>query len=79
MNSIESILFSLENKCRMGISALATKEEITKITKLYTEQFNTIKELYEISDGIEIDIPGIFYPIKKFISVNERSFLIGIA
>lgn len=72
MNSIESILLSLEGKCRMDISAPATKEEITKITKLYPEQFKAIKELYEISDGIEIDVPGtVFYPIKKIISTNR--------
>ena len=72
MNPIESILLSLEGKCRMDISAPATKEEITKITKLYPEQFKAIKELYEISDGIEINVPGtVFYPIEKIISTNR--------
>lgn len=72
MNPVESILLSLEGKCRMSISAPATKEDIAKILELYPKQFNAIKELYEISDGIEIDVPGtVFYPIKKIISVNE--------
>lgn len=35
MNAIESILLSLEDKCRMDFSAPATKEAITKISKLY--------------------------------------------
>lgn len=72
MNSIESILLSLEGKCRMDISAPASKEDITKVSKLYPKQFSAIKELYEISDGIEIDVPGtVFYPIKKIISANK--------
>lgn len=72
MNPIESILLSLEGKCRMDISAPATKEDITKLSRLYPKQYKAIKELYEISDGIEIDVPGtVFYPIKKIISVNE--------
>lgn len=73
MNPIESILLSLEGKCRMDISAPATKEDITKLSMLYPKQYKAIKELYEISDGIEIDVPGtVFYPIKKIISENER-------
>lgn len=72
MNSIESILLSLESKCRMGISEPASKEDITNIAKLYPEQFKAIKKLYEISDGIEIDVPGtVLYPINKIISINE--------
>ena len=72
MNPVESILLSLEGKCRMDISAPATKEEIAKITKLYPEQFKAVKELYEISNGIEIDVPGtVFYPIEKIISMNK--------
>lgn len=55
MNSIESILLSLEGKCRMDISAPASKEDITRVSRLYPKQFSAIKELYEISDGIEID------------------------
>lgn len=73
MNPIERILLSLEDKCRMDISAPATKEDITMLSKLYPGQYKAIKGLYEISDGIEIDVPGtVFFPIKKIISVNER-------
>ena len=71
MNPVESILLSLEGKCRMDISEPATKEEIAKITKLYPEQFKAVKELYEISNGIEIDVPGtVFYSIETIISIN---------
>ena len=79
MNSIESILLSLEGKSRMDISAPASKEDITKVSKLYPEQFSAIKELYEISDGIEIDVPGtVFYPIKKIISANKGGLLMNV-
>lgn len=46
MNSIESILLSLESKCRMYISAPATKDELPEISKIYPEQFKAIKKLY---------------------------------
>lgn len=73
MNAIESILLSLEGKCRMDFSAPATKEDITKISRLYPKQFKAIEELYGISDGIEIDVPGtVLYPINKIISMNEN-------
>lgn len=57
----------------MDFSAPATKEDITKISRLYPKQFKAIEELYGISDGIEIDVPGtVLYPINKIISLNEN-------
>lgn len=73
MNSIESILLSLESKCRMDISAPASKEELNRISRIYPKQFNVIKALYEMTDGVEIDVPGtVLYPINKIISLNEN-------
>lgn len=73
MNSIESILLSLEGKCRMEISAPASKEELNRISRIYPEQFNAIKALYVITDGVEIDVPGtVLYPINKIILMNEN-------
>lgn len=45
MNSIESILLSLESKCRIAISAPATKEALVEISKIYLDQFKNIKGL----------------------------------
>lgn len=72
MKSIESILFSLESKCRMMISAPAPKEKFIEISSRYHFQFEVIKKLYEITDGVEIDVPGtVLYPIEKIISLNK--------
>lgn len=72
MNSIDSLLLSLESKCRMNISAPAPKELLDKISKLYPVQFKAIEGLYAITDGVEIDVPGtVFYSIEKILSVNE--------
>lgn len=73
MNSIDSILLSLEGKCRMNISAPGPKDMLDKISKLYPVQFKTIEDLYVITDGVEIDVPGtVLYSIEKILSVNER-------
>ena len=61
MNSIDSILLSLEGECRMNISAPASKDMLDKILKLYPIQFRTIEDLYAITDGVEIDVPGTVY------------------
>lgn len=72
MNSIDSILLSLEGKCRMNISAPASKDMLDKILKLYPIQFRTIEDLYAITDGVEIDVPGtVLYSIERILSVNE--------
>lgn len=74
MNSIDSLLLSLEGKCRMNISAPASKDMLDKISKLYPIQFKAIEGLYTITDGVEIDVPGtVFYSIEEILSVNERN------
>lgn len=61
MKSIESIFLSLEGKCRMLISAPAPKEKLIEIASRYHSRFEVIKELYEITDDVEIDVPGTVY------------------
>lgn len=78
MNSIDSILLSLEGKCRMNISAPASKDMLDKILKLYPIQFRTIEDLYAITDGVEIDVPGtVLYSIEIILSVNESGLKDG--
>lgn len=72
MKSIESILLSLESKCRMDISAPASKDKLLEISSRYPSQFDALKGLYELTDGIEIDVPGtVLYSVEKLISLNK--------
>lgn len=78
MGSIESMLLSLEGKCRMNISAPASKDKLDRLSKLYPIQFEAVEGLYAITDGVEIDVPGtVFYPIEKILSVNENGLSEG--
>lgn len=72
MRSLENILLSMECKCRMNIFAPASKEDLLFLHNSYPSQYEGIFELYEISDGLEIGMPGtVFYPIRKIISTNK--------
>lgn len=72
MKSMESILLSMECKCKMNIFAPASKDDLLVLHDGYPLQYEKIIELYEISDGIEIGVPGtVFYSIQKMISTNK--------
>ncbi len=72
MKSIESILLSLESKCRMDISAPASKDKLMEISTKFPSQIEAIKGLYEVSNGVEIDVPGtVLYSVEKLITLNK--------
>lgn len=72
MKSIESILLSLESKCRMDISAPASKDILIEVYTRYPARFERVNGLYEITNGIEIDAPGtVLYSVEKLISLNK--------
>ena len=65
---IMKIMMSLESRCRMKISAPASQEALTKLEKFgFSEQ---ILELYRITDGTEINIPGTVFLTADEIIAN---------
>lgn len=68
---IEDILCEMEGKCEMDISAPANKDELLCLKRMYPKQAKYLKDLYVVTNGVEINVPGtILYPVVKVLEQN---------
>ncbi len=73
-NKIEELLLELETKCNMEITAPASLDLLYELKQRYPVLPMTVLDMYAISDGIEINIPGTtFYSLDKLIDVNNSN------
>lgn len=69
---VEKLLFELESKCNMEISAPVSLDVLYDLKQMYPVLPMAVLDMYAISDGIEINIPGtIFYPLEELLSINK--------
>lgn len=70
---VEKLLLELESKCNMEITAPATAEMLCEIKQMYPVLPMAVLDMYAISDGVEINIPGtVLYPVERLIRVNSK-------
>lgn len=68
---IENILYEMEGKCEMDISAPSNRDELLRLEGRHPKQAKYLKALYLITNGVEINVPGtILYPIAKVLEQN---------
>jgi hypothetical protein len=69
---VEKLLFELESKCNMEINAPASLDVLYDLKQMYPVLPMAVLDMYAISDGVEINIPGTtFYPLEKLVSINK--------
>lgn len=69
---IEEILYEMEGKCSMNISAPACNDELRRLECLFPEQTKQLRSLYMVTDGVEINVPGtVLYPAEMVMKRNE--------
>lgn len=71
-SKVEKLLLELESKCNMEINAPASLDRLYELKQMYPMLPIGVLDMYAVSDGIEINIPGTtFYSLEKIISVNK--------
>lgn len=71
---VEELLFELESKCNMEITAPASLDLLYELNQRYPVLPMAVLDMYVVSDGIEINVPGTtFYSLDKLISVNKQN------
>ncbi len=69
---VEKLLFELESKCKIEINAPASLDLLYELKQMYPVLPMAVLDMYAVSDGIEINIPGTtFYPLEKLLSMNK--------
>ncbi len=67
------LLLELEDKFPMEIHEPASKNSINKLKEIYPTLPVAVLDMLEISNGIEINVPGtVLYSVEDIISHNER-------
>ena len=71
---VEELLFELESKCKMEINAPASPEGLYHLKQMYPVLPKAVLDMYAISDGVEINVPGVvFYPHKMLLRINKEN------
>lgn len=69
---VEKLLFELESKCNMEISAPVSLDVLYDLKQMFPVLPMAVLDMYAISNGVEINIPGtIFYPLEELLSINK--------
>lgn len=69
---IEQLLLELESKCNMAITVPASLDALYELKLAYPTLPMEVLDMYAISNGIEINVPGTtFYSIEKLKDINE--------
>lgn len=72
MQTIKSLLMLIEEKCKTEFTAPAEDNLIEKLNILIKHKAEDLNELYRISNGFKINIPGTeIYSIERIIKLNE--------
>lgn len=72
-NNVEKLLLELESKCDMEFHAPASLDMLETLKYRYPVLPKAVLDMYFISDGVEINIPGtVFYPIEKVLRINKE-------
>ncbi len=62
----EKILCEMEEKCNMEFARPAREESLQRLEETYPAQARYLKELYHITDGVGINVPGtVIYPVSE--------------
>lgn len=70
---IEEILYQMEEKCAMNISAPTRSDDLNRLESLFPEQVKHLRGLYAVTDGVEINVPGtVLYSADEVMKRNER-------
>lgn len=73
---VEKLLLELESKCNMEINAPASLDLLYELKQMYPVLPMAVLDMYAVSDGIEINIPGTtFYSLEKLLSMNKADSL----
>lgn len=69
--SVETLLRELETKCKLDITYPALQEKINGLKSTYPMLPKAVLDMYQISDGIEINVPGtVIYSVDKVSAIN---------
>lgn len=69
---IDEILYEMEGKCIMDIAAPAKEEEFLRLEEKYPQQAKHLKELYLVTNGVEINVPGtILHSASQTLALNK--------
>lgn len=73
-NNVEKLLLNLESKCSMEVNMPASLDALYELKQMYPVLPMAVLDMYAISDGIEINVPGTtFYPVDKLLSINKNT------
>lgn len=71
---VEKLLLELEEKCNMEITFPASLDRLYELKHTYPILPMGVLDMYAISDGIEINVPGtVFYSLEKLINTNNKN------
>lgn len=70
--SVDKILRELETKCKLDITYPALQEKISRLKVTYPMLPKAVLDMYQISDGIEINDHGtVIYSIDRVSAINH--------
>lgn len=71
---IEELLLELESKCNMAIYPPASPDALCELKKNYSMLPIGVMDVYAVSDGIEINIPGtVVYSVRELLDANRSN------